>query len=97
MQYAESHGGKDMPASEVKGSLQWHMNSDSMLAIFPLQDYLAMDESLRLKDFAAERINEPANPAHHWRYRVHFNLEKLMEAEGLNAVVSEMVVSSGRK
>ena len=97
MQYAESHGGKDMPASEVKGSLQWHMNSDSMLAIFPLQDYLAMDESLRLKDFAAERINEPANPAHHWCYRVHFNLEKLLEADGLNAVISEMVASSGRK
>lgn len=97
MQYARSHDGADMPVEEVRRSLEWHLNSDCMLAVFPLQDYLALDAKLRLKNFDAERINEPANPNHHWRYRVHFDLEKLSAEDKLNSLISGMVAAAGRK
>jgi 4-alpha-glucanotransferase len=48
-----------------------------MLCILSIQDWLAMDEKLRLPDADAERINIPANPKHYWRYRMHVNIEDL--------------------
>lgn len=66
------------PASwEVRRLLQNFLVSPSMLAIFPLQDWLALDEALRRPAREEERINEPADPHHHWRYRVHFDLNRL--------------------
>ena len=65
---------------EVRRMLWDFLDSPSMLAIFPLQDWVAMDPQLRRPDRMAERINEPANPHHHWRFRLHFDLHELMEA-----------------
>lgn len=66
------------PASwEVRRMLQEFLVSPSMLAIFPLQDWIALDEELRRADRDEERINEPADPHHHWRYRIHFDLNRL--------------------
>lgn len=44
-----------------------HMDSPSLLAIFPLQDLLPL--SSRLPDVAPaeQQINEPSNPQHYWR------------------------------
>lgn len=68
------------------------MHSNSMLAILPLQDWLAVDEGLRLGDVAAERINIPADANHYWRYRMHLTLEELLSAEEFNTVVADLVV-----
>lgn len=68
-----------------------HMQSHSMLAILPLQDWLAVDESLRIANPAAERINIPADANHYWRYRMHLTLEELISAEEFNAVITELV------
>ncbi|MBP3317056.1 MAG: 4-alpha-glucanotransferase [Alistipes sp.] len=68
-----------------------HMRSGSILAILPLQDWLAVDEELRRHDFAAERINIPANANHYWRYRMHLNIEELIDADGFNANLSEII------
>ena len=67
------------------------MQSYSMLAILPLQDWLAVDESLRIANPAAERINIPADANHYWRYRMHLTLEELLSAEEFNAVIAELV------
>ena len=64
-----------------------HLASPAMWSVFQLQDLLGMDGSLRRKDFAAERINVPANPKNYWRYRMHLTLEKLLEAEAFNTEV----------
>jgi len=61
-----------------------HLASPAMWSIFQLQDLLGMDESLRRKDFAAERINVPANPKNYWRYRMHLTLEELLAVENFN-------------
>lgn len=68
-----------------------HMRSHSMLAILPLQDWLAVDESLRLANPAAERINVPADANHYWRYRMHLTLEELLSAEEFNTIIADLV------
>ena len=68
-----------------------------MLCILSIQDWLAVDEQLRLPDANAERINIPANPRHYWRYRMHLNIEDLMADDTFNANLRELIVQSGRK
>ncbi|GAB3231350.1 4-alpha-glucanotransferase [Hymenobacter seoulensis] len=73
-----------------------HLYSPAMWAIFPLQDLLAMDASLRRQDPLAEQINVPANPTHFWKYRFHLNLEDLQQESGFNQEVQQLVNQSGR-
>ncbi len=58
-----------------------NLMSPSMLCILSLQDWLAIDESIRLPEADAERINIPANPHHYWRYRMHVNIEELIASQ----------------
>ncbi len=73
-----------------------HLASPAIWSIFQLQDLLGMDETLRRKDFAAERINVPANPRHYWRYRMHLSLETLQHADTLNQELRRLVEQNGR-
>ena len=66
------------------------MLSSSMLAILPLQDWLAMDGRLRRDDASAERINVPAIEHYYWRYRVHITLEQLLAEKEFTASVREI-------
>ena len=72
------------------------LESPSMLAIFPLQDWVALDAGLRRPDRDAERSNQPADPHHYWRYRVHFDLERLREPSELNVTVAGLIKDAGR-
>ena len=72
------------------------LNSPSMLAIFPIQDWLSIDGRLRNADYMEERINQPADPHHHWRYRLHLNLEELRDAPEFCSSVSTLIKDSGR-
>lgn len=76
--------------------VKMHLDSPSMLAILPLQDWLAMDGKLRLEDPSAERINVPAVPRYYWRYRMHLTLENLLGQREFNDSIKEMTASSGR-
>jgi 4-alpha-glucanotransferase len=67
-----------------------------MWAIFQLQDFMGIDESIRRSDPNQERINVPANPKHYWRYRMHLNIEQLLEAEHFNQEWIHLIQSSGR-
>ena len=74
-----------------------HLKSPAMLAILPLQDWLATDGDVRYPgDPKDERINVPAIPRYYWRYRMHCTLESLIGNEALNAHIKGMVVASGR-
>jgi 4-alpha-glucanotransferase len=73
-----------------------HLNAPSMWAIFPIQDLIGMDASLRRPNAADEQINEPSNPQHYWRFRFHLPLEQLNTEGGLNAYIASMVKASGR-
>ena len=71
--------------------VEGHLQSPSMLCLLSLQDWLSIDEQLRLPDQNAERINIPANPRHYWRYRMHLSIEQLMAADGFNAHVQQLI------
>ncbi|MHC1706512.1 MAG: 4-alpha-glucanotransferase [Bacteroidales bacterium] len=73
-----------------------HLYSPSMWAIFPIQDLLGMHEGLRLDDPHAERINNPGNPNHYWRYRMHLSLEELLSGDDFNKNLLDMITASGR-
>ena len=79
-----------------KAILLQHLYSPAMWAIFQLQDYLGVDETIRRNDPNEERINVPANPKHYWRYRMHLNLEDLLKANLFNAEWKSAIKSSGR-
>lgn len=74
-----------------------HLGCPSMLCLLSLQDWLSIDEGMRLADADAERINIPANPRHYWRYRMHVTLEQLMAAKGFNENVTSLIRNSGRR
>ncbi len=76
--------------------LNRHLESPSMWTVFPLQDLLATDETLRLPDPHAERINQPGNPNHYWRYRMHLSLEDLLRETKFNQRISQMIRGTGR-
>jgi len=73
-----------------------HLYSPAMWSVFQLQDLLGMDESLRREDPNEERINVPANPKHYWQYRMHINLEELLQANDFNEELKGYIVASGR-
>ena len=85
-----------MPGWLAQDMLQRHLNCPSALCILTLQDWLACNERMRLPEAGAERINIPANPRHYWRYRMHLNIEDLMEAIEFNTQITGMIFQSGR-
>jgi 4-alpha-glucanotransferase len=73
-----------------------HLYSPAMWSIFQLQDWLGSDEKLRRQNPDEERINQPANPNHFWKYRMHITLEDLLKADEFNEEVKTNVAASGR-
>ena len=85
-----------LPSWLARDIIREHLESPSMLCILSLQDWLAIDDRLRLPDADAERINIPANPKHYWRYRMHLYLEDLMADTDFVTNVKELIAQSGR-
>ena len=81
---------------EVRRMLWEYLDSPSMLAIFPLQDWLALDKGLRRKDRMVERVNQPADPHHHWRFRLHLDVHELLKASELNVAVEGLIKDARR-
>ena len=93
--------GLTQPPDDLTGDLagdlvRQHLHSPAMWAVFPLQDLLAMDESLRHPDIDAERINVPAIMPYYWRYRMHLGIEDLASADAFNSRLAAQIKASGR-
>ncbi|RYE01954.1 MAG: 4-alpha-glucanotransferase, partial [Sphingobacteriales bacterium] len=73
-----------------------HLYSPAMWSIFQVQDLLGMSDALRREDPSEERINQPADPKHYWRYRMHLPLEQLLKEKEFNTELQEYIVNSGR-
>lgn len=89
------------PPTELSGEiasaiLRQHLQSPAMWAIFPLQDLMAIDETLRHPDPEAERINVPAIIPHYWRYRMHLGLDELLVADSFNSQIRQLLQTTGR-
>jgi 4-alpha-glucanotransferase len=86
-----------LPGWLAKDIISRHLTSPSMLCLLSLQDWLSIDEKLRLPDANAERINIPANPRHYWRYRMHLTIEQLLKSDDFNETIKTLVKQSGRR
>lgn len=86
----------DLGADLVTRIILQHLESPAMWAVFPLQDLLAMDETLRHPDPDAERINVPAIMPYYWRYRMHLPIERLAAADGFNGNLRRLLSATGR-
>ena len=73
-----------------------HLYAPAMWSIFQIQDLLGMSEELRRENPHEERINNPANPKHYWRYRMHVPLEQLLKEEAFNKELRDYITNSGR-
>ncbi len=80
----------------VEGVIKQHLDFPSMWVVFPLQDILALDKDLRRGNPFEERINDPSNPEHYWRYRMHLSVEELLQQNGLNDRLKRMLEKAGR-
>ncbi len=87
---------KKMTGKIMEKIIKQHFDCNAMLAIFPIQDYLGADETLRYTEVEEERINIPAIIPHFWNYRLHINLENLIKEKEFNQKLNQLVKDSGR-
>lgn len=76
--------------------LKQHLYSDSMWAIFLLQDITGVRENLRRQAPSDERINLPSDSDYHWRYRYPYSFEELTNDNGFANHIHSLVEQSGR-
>jgi len=84
------------PVETIKKVIQQHFGSPTMWAILPIQDYLGMSNKLRLSKASAVQINFPSKGSHVWNYRLHFNLETLVEETAFNHQIRQMIKEGKR-
>ncbi len=99
--FAQQMLGIDLPESDLSGEVAsqiilQHLESPAMWAIFPLQDLLSIDETLRHPEPETERINVPSIMPFNWRYRMHLSLEKLTNSVVFNEALRKMIQISNR-
>lgn len=96
MLFHEGNAPHPLPGWLARDVVSRQLASPSMLCVLSIQDWLAMDERIRLDDADAERINIPANPQHYWRYRMHISLENLMADKSFTENIRNLIVQYGR-
>ncbi|PZU17194.1 MAG: 4-alpha-glucanotransferase, partial [Chryseobacterium sp.] len=87
---------EELDASLAEIIMKQHLYNDAILAIFPIQEFLATDPELTHPKMDNERINNPAVFPHYWRYRMHLNLEDLKQKKSFNEKIANWVKDSGR-
>jgi len=73
-----------------------HLYSPAMWTIFQMQDLLSISDQIRRPNPHEERINVPSNSKFSWRYRLHINMEDLLEKDDFNAELKNYIIQSGR-
>ncbi|CAD7802951.1 4-alpha-glucanotransferase [Chryseobacterium aquaeductus] len=94
MQYGKAPEQLEPHLAEI--IMKQHLYNDAMLAIFPIQEFFALENDLTNPNMNEERINNPAVFPHFWRYRMHLNVENLIENSVFNQKISDWVKDSGR-
>lgn len=73
-----------------------HLQSASMLAILPLQDYLSLKPELCMEDPDKERINIPAISPFYWRFRMKTTIEELIN-DDITGYIRSLIRDCGRR
>jgi 4-alpha-glucanotransferase len=97
--YIMGHYGKAPDLCEPlisKEIILQHLYSPAMWSIFQIQDLLGMSEKLRRENPNEERINQPSDPNHYWKYRMHIPLEELIRQKDFTRELKTLITESGR-
>lgn len=99
--FAREMLGMDLPEPVLSGEIarriiRQHLDSPGMWAVFPFQDLLAMDETLRSDDIEGERINVPAIASFYWRWRMEMDIDALAKEKGFKQLIRGMISEGGR-
>ena len=73
-----------------------HLYSPAMWSVFQLQDLMGMNADIRRENPNEERINNPAEAEHYWNYRMHINLEDLLQEDEFTTELKTYIAESGR-
>lgn len=92
----EGRAPEQLPAHLAEEIVARHLYCPSMLCLLSLQDWLAMDSSLRRPNPREERINVPSDCYNRWQYRMHVTIEALLEADAYNRKIRTMITRSKR-
>ena len=93
----EEDGAPESCTAEIaEAVVRQHLDSPAVLAIFPLQDLMAMSGTLATRPAEEETINDPTNPEHYWKYRMHVTIEELASDVELKEKLRLAVRASGR-
>ena len=92
----EGRAPEQLPAHLAEEIIARHLYCPSMLCLLSLQDWLAMDSSLRRPNPREERINVPSDCYNRWQYRMHVTIEALQEADAYNRKIRTMITRSKR-
>lgn len=80
----------------MRSIVRQHLASPAMWCILPIQDMVALSPKYLGRSATEETINDPTNPRHYWRYRIHYTLEDLLADEPLLADLQALLLGSGR-
>eukprot|EP00899_Mesostigma_viride_P026610 jgi/Mesvir1/7133/Mv09233-RA.1 len=80
----------------VHAIIDQHLRSPSCWAIFPMQDLMALRDTYTTRPATEETINDPTNPKHYWRFRLHEYIENLQADTLLVGEMQNMLLASGR-
>ncbi len=73
-----------------------HLYSPAIWAVFQMQDLLSISESVRRENPHEERINVPSNSKFSWRFRLHINMEDLLQNDDFNNELKNYILQAGR-
>lgn len=73
-----------------------NLEASSIITIIPIQDWFSISNEVRNKKYEDERINDPINPRHYWKYRMHLSLEELLSNRNFNKHIKNLIKGSGR-
>ncbi|MCQ2345492.1 MAG: 4-alpha-glucanotransferase [Paludibacteraceae bacterium] len=80
----------DLTPETAERIIKQFMYSQAMWVILPWQDWMSIDGRLRKDDASGERINIPSDPNQIWNYRMHLDIEQLLEEEALNLHIQQL-------
>jgi 4-alpha-glucanotransferase len=95
-QYHQYHNFEGVPEDQLTNLkaytiLKRLMDSNSLLAVIPMQDWFSLHADYCVQTPNQERVNVPATlDATNWAWRVPFYLEDLLQAAPLNDLVSKL-------
>jgi len=74
-----------------KRIIEMHLKSPAMLRVFLLQDVLGISGQLRRANPFEERINDPSDDHHEWRYRMHIPISAIENNKEFRKEIKSMI------